>query len=208
MSQIPYVCLYRSYLEELQSYSDAEVGRLIRALLTYLVEGTEVPLRKREQLFWHRMKLQHDRDAQYYNELRQIRIENGKKGGRPKKKPDGFENEISKAKHPIEKEKEIEKEIEKEKEKDSLSLGGEERENFSFPSLNDVLVYASENGLKHLDARHFMDYYEAVGWKCGGKPMESWKAMARLWDKKAKDEAPKAQTVQNQREGTRYGDYI
>ena len=212
MGKIPYVCLYRSYRSELEHYTDEEVGRLIRALLDYLIDGSESPLPERELLFWNRLRDQHDRDSEHYDEVCEVRRINGKKGGRPSKKANGFEIDeivISKPKEPKEKEKENEKEKDKEKEKDSLSLMGEKRENFSFPILNDVLDYAKEAGLEHLDARHFVDYYEAVGWKCGDKPMENWKAMARLWDKRAKEDAPKGETGQRKVwTEFMYGDYI
>ena len=46
-------------------------------------------------------------------------------------------------------------------------------------------------GLSYLDAQHFLDYYTAIGWTCGGKPLKDWKAMARLWNRRSEKEAPK-----------------
>ena len=40
--------------------------------------------------------MQHDRDAGHYEEVCNVRRENGKRGGRPKSKPDGFEIALQK----------------------------------------------------------------------------------------------------------------
>ena len=74
-------------------------------------------------------------------------------------------------------------------EKDLSLLG--EGENI-FPSLEDVIFYVQEAGLKFVDAQHFTDYYTSVGWVCGDKPMKDWRAMVRLWDKRAQKEAANA----------------
>ena len=86
-------------------------------------------------------------------------------------------------------EKEIEKEIDKEKEKDSLYTEQRE-ERFTPPLLSDVLAVCEQEGLTHVDGDYFWNYYAATGWKCGDKPMFDWKAMLRLWEKRAIKEQP------------------
>ena len=41
-----------------------------------------------------------------------------------------------------------------------------------------------------MDGDYFWNYYAATGWKCGDKPMFDWKAMLRLWEKRAIKEQP------------------
>lgn len=108
MSEIPYVCLYSSYLESVAPFSEAERGRLLTAMLVYAVRGEEVRLPGNERYLWPTIKSQIDRDAAAYRDRCEKNKENGKKGGRPEKRS-VFEK-------PKEKEKENEKKNEKEKE--------------------------------------------------------------------------------------------
>lgn len=108
MSEIPYVCLYSSYLESVAPFSEAERGRLLTAMLVYAVRGEEVRLPGNERYLWPTIKSQIDRDAAAYRERCEKNRDNGKKGGRPEKRS-VFEK-------PKEKEKENEKKNEKEKE--------------------------------------------------------------------------------------------
>lgn len=108
MSEIPYVCLYSSYLESVAPFSEAERGRLLTAMLVYAVRGEEVRLPGNERYLWPTIKSQIDRDAAAYRDRCEKNRDNGKKGGRPEKRS-VFEK-------PKEKEKENEKKNEKEKE--------------------------------------------------------------------------------------------
>lgn len=116
MSEIPYVCLYSSYLESVAPFSEAERGRLLTAMLVYAVRGEEVRLPGNERYLWPTIKSQIDRDAAAYRERCEKNKENGKKGGRPEKRS-VFEK-------PKEKEKEKENENEKKKEKESILRPG------------------------------------------------------------------------------------
>lgn len=116
MSEIPYVCLYSSYLESVAPFSEAERGRLLTAMLVYAVRGEEVRLPGNERYLWPTIKSQIDRDAAAYRERCEKNKENGKKGGRPEKRS-VFEKPKEK-----EKEKENEKENEKKNEKEKESI--------------------------------------------------------------------------------------
>lgn len=72
--------LYYNYLEELSAYSDAELGRLIRALLRYARDGVEPELRRREMLLWPLLRGNADRARESYEKLAQSRSLAGKKG--------------------------------------------------------------------------------------------------------------------------------
>ena len=51
-----YVCLYVSYLESLAPFSDAEIGRMVRAMLIYTATG-EIPLFDgNERFIWPTLK--------------------------------------------------------------------------------------------------------------------------------------------------------
>lgn len=58
------------------------------------------------------------------------------------------------------------------------------RKVFEKPSVEDVAAYAAEN-LLNVNARAFWDHYEACGWVVGkNKPMKSWQAAVRQWDRR------------------------
>ena len=79
-----YLCFYLSYEGMLREYTDAQCGRLVRAMLAYANRGEEPALKKTERYIWHSLKDQLDRDRLAYEaKCRRLR-ENGAKGGRPR----------------------------------------------------------------------------------------------------------------------------
>ena len=87
-------------------------------------------------------------------------------------------------------EKDIDTEIESEKESAAGKPAAPEPEKkkstrFVKPTVEQVRAYCQErqNGI---DADYFFDYYEANGWKVGGKgAMKDWKAAVRNWERRA-----------------------
>ena len=75
-------------------------------------------------------------------------------------------------------EKEIEIEIEKEIEKEDARP----RTRFKVPTIEEVQAYCTERR-NTVDAKHFVDYYTANGWKVGKNPMKDWKAAVRTWER-------------------------
>lgn len=66
----------------------------------------------------------------------------------------------------------------------SASAGGKKTgKRFSRPSVEDVSEYIAEKGYT-VDAQHFIDYYEANGWKVGRNPMRDWRAAVRTWQQR------------------------
>ena len=56
------------------------------------------------------------------------------------------------------------------------------RPRFTPPSENDAIAYFCEQGLSAAEAKSFLDYYAAIGWKVGGRAtMKNWQAAARNW---------------------------
>lgn len=61
-----YAPLPHEYLEEMDILSDAEFGRLCRALLQYSMAGKEGQLQGAEKVVWKRVKMQEDRFRENY----------------------------------------------------------------------------------------------------------------------------------------------
>jgi len=53
---------------------------------------------------------------------------------------------------------------------------------FIKPSIDDVRSYCQERK-NAVDAQHFLDYYEANGWRVGRNAMKDWRAAVRTWER-------------------------
>lgn len=86
-----YAALPHDYLEEMEDLNDAEFGRLARALLTYSKTGETVALSGNERFFYRRVIMQEQRFQNSYETTSARNKENGKMGGRPKKRKEPSE---------------------------------------------------------------------------------------------------------------------
>lgn len=60
------------------------------------------------------------------------------------------------------------------------------RPRFTPPSTDDAVTYFGEQGSSATEAKAFVDYYAANGWKVGGRSaMKDWQAAARNWIRRA-----------------------
>lgn len=61
---------------------------------------------------------------------------------------------------------------------------------FTPPTVEEVREYCKERRNK-VNAEHFVDYYEANGWRVGKNPMRDWKAAIRTWERNETKVKPK-----------------
>lgn len=179
--ELSYIKLFGDSSATIDLLSDAEAGRLLKALVHY-ANGEEVDLPGQEKLVFAMLKAQIDRDAGSYANRVEKNRENGRKGGRPKTQqnpnnPVGF----SKTEKSQDKEEDKEKDKDKEKEKDKSKVKALSR--FTPPTQEEVSAYCRERGNK-VDAQRFVDFYAAKGWKVGNQPMKDWKAAVRTWEQR------------------------
>lgn len=80
-----YVKLWLSYADYFKSYSDVEVGRLVRAMITYRVSGEEPKFNGNERFIWPAIKRDIDEAIDSQQAVSAARSEAGRKGGRPPK---------------------------------------------------------------------------------------------------------------------------
>lgn len=71
------------------------------------------------------------------------------------------------------------------------------RPRFIPPSEDEAITYFGEQGSSATEAKAFVDYYAANGWKVGGRAtMKDWQAAARNWIRRAeKYSTPQAQRM-------------
>lgn len=115
-----YFCAYHSYLQSMKQLSDAEVGRLFRALLKYSKTGELDALYGNERFVADTIVAQIDRDKQKYAKKCAVNRENGVKGGLANAPERGANAPERPRTPPKEKEKEKEKEKKKEKNKENI----------------------------------------------------------------------------------------
>lgn len=185
-----YLKVYTDFAEAMEALSDAERGRLFMSMLQYASTGEAGTLSGAERFVWPIAKQNIDR-AQA--ELKK-RVENGRKGGRPKKANESEEKQ-PKGKESKKKQTKDNKDKDKDKDKENniipLSPNGDippkgERtpaKRFVKPTAEEVRAYCAERG-NHVDAQAFVDFYEAKGWKVGSSPMKDWKAAVRTWEQR------------------------
>ena len=177
---MPYIKLFKDSSAMIDLLSDAEAGRLLKALLHY-ANDQEVTTTGQEKLAFAMLKLQIDRDAANYQQYCDKQRKNGAKGGRPKKTTETHENptvftETQKTKDK-DKDKDKEEDEDKEKQKEN-----NKRHFVAYhpPTVDEVASYCGEKGYK-IDAEHFVSYYESNGWRVGKNPMKDWRAACRTW---------------------------
>lgn len=187
MAEMPYVCLYKSYMQTLAPFTDAERGRIMMAMLSYSATG-EIPLFEgNERFIWPFVQNQIDRDLESYRAKCLKNRTNGAKGGRPPKNPTVFpetERLFDKPKKAKENENENEnkKENGKENERENIGTGTLLPPTpFSPPSIDDVRKYCNEHGYTTIDPERFVSFYESVNWMVRNTPITDWKAKVQSW---------------------------
>ena len=182
-----YFCAYHSYLNGMKRLSDAECGRLFKALLEYSSAGeVSIKLQGREEVLFDVYSDQINRDIEAYEEMCRKNSQNGKAGGRPKKSAENPKNRPVFSKT----QKSQDKDKEEDKDKDNSSKESVKRKaapRFSPPTPEEVAQYCRERN-NNVDAERFVDHYTACGWYIGKNPMKDWKAAVRTWEKNGFDD--------------------
>lgn len=180
------------------------VGLSMKALLSFFENGTECELSDPFAAMLYAALLPDAKEAiEEYQAICKRNSRNGRKGGRPPEnqvKPTGlksnqagsswFENNPLK---PEEEERRRRRSKKKEEEEEEGREAAEPPKGFAPPTLSELEAFCSENQLS-MDCQHFMDYYEARGWKLsGGIAMTDWKAAARSWARRERNQYGKEQ---------------
>jgi len=72
------------------------------------------------------------------------------------------------------------------------------------PSRGDLASFIESEGL-NADPDDVFDYYEAIGWEIGGKPIKDWRAVVRRWKQY---EAPKAEQAKRGLDMDKVNEYL
>lgn len=169
--------LYHEQYDIFKELTDEEAGALIKAIYEYEIKK-ELPKDKLIKLSFLSIKQRLDKNREAYYEKCQKNQQNGKLGGRPKNplKPNGFFQNPTKPKKP-----DTDTDIDIELSKDNIKEKYIKRK-FVKPTLDEVKAYCAERNNK-VNAKKFIDYYNANGWKVGRNAMKDWKACVRNWER-------------------------
>lgn len=182
---MPYIKLFADSSATIDLLSDAEAGRLFKAVMHY-ANGQIDELPGQERLVFAMLKTQIDRDTASYQSFIDKQRLNGQKGGRPKNpsllnenpnNPSLFEK--------TQKSQDKDKEEDKEKDiKENTPKGVQKKTvRFSPPTIEEVEVYCKERN-NNVNPQRWFDFYSAKGWKIGNNPMRDWKAAVRTWEQR------------------------
>lgn len=197
-----FAALYHEYGEEMQELSDAEFGRLCRALLAYSKDGTPIALSGNERFFAKRVMAQEDRVIANY----QARVDAGRQAAQTRWamqshtnayeriRTDATECETMRSDASDANSKSISKSISISSKEDKEKISSKE------DTKKKVFVAPSEDEAKaEYDAKGYtfgfdawFAYYEQNGWMVGNRKMRDWKASMRYWQSKEK---PKPNSV-------------
>lgn len=195
-----YLKIFTDFYDAIEPLTDAEAGRLFRAMLRYAKESTEPELSGNERYLWVVARQHMDREAEAYEAKKQTLRESGKKGaaarwGHGEREDskchmdhgkDGQDNDNNKDKNNDkynEKDNDISflsgsEPVGEPEKKPVVSPGVEKKE--THPSLEEVEEYIEYAHLP-VDGEHFYNYYTANGWIMGSQPMRDWKAALKAW---------------------------
>ncbi len=171
-----YAALPHEYLEEMDILSDAEFGRLCRALLKYSMTGEEVQLEGAEKVLLKRVYMQERRFQESYSDLTESRREAGKKGAAKR-----WHKMASDSKAMASDSKNAYTETETKTNIPPPNGGRDTPARAKPPTLEQVMEVAKLRGCPEC-AKPFFDYYAAAGWRDGeGKPVFNWQQKLVLW---------------------------
>lgn len=180
-----FVKLWLSYESYFESYSAAEVGRLVLAMIKYKSSGAAPEFSGSEKFIWPVIK----RDIDTDNEFAETKRKNAKN------KADQDVAKSSKVEQDAARLNKIEQDSQdKDKDNNPLTpLKGEEgkcnRSCFIPPTPEEVNAYCKKRN-NGIDGTEFVDFYTSKGWMVGKNKMKDWQAAVRTWERSSNRTAP------------------
>lgn len=173
-----FVKLWLNYESYFESYSAAEVGRLVLAMIKYKSSGAVPEFSGSEKFIWPAIK----RDIDVDNEFAETKRKNAKN------RAEQTEATQSKVKQDEARPSKTEQSAQV-KVKDNnppTPLQGDEgvsvSKRFVPPTPEEVNAYCRERN-NGIDGSEFCDFYTSKGWKVGKNPMKDWEAAVRTWER-------------------------
>ena len=175
-----YFKCFHSYFEKTKSLTDAEVGRLFRALLKFSATGDAPSLAGRESIAFDFIADEIVRDQDAYANLCRQNAQN--RAQRPSTTVNDRQRNVTEHNETDK----VEGIRNKELKEIPTNVGTKKSKAFQPPTLEEVKARCAEKGYT-LDPVAFMAYYNANGWKVGRNKMVSWESALAGWQSREKD---------------------
>ena len=174
-----YFKLFVDFAEVTEALNDAEMGRLIRAMITYASDGSKPDLRGNERYLWGAAKSSIDQQsASYANKVDAVaKAREARSDIKGKQNVINAEQNCSQMK--TSQEQEQDKTI-----KEILPNGSTKKSTaFHAPTVEEVRQYCEDRN-NDIDPEYFVNYYENRGWYLSkGIKMRDWKRAVITWEK-------------------------
>lgn len=173
--------IYRS----MRNLSDAECGRLFRALLLYSMgEGEQIKLQGRETGLFDVYSQEIDDDIAAYDRKCATNRANGTQSGpvapsRPQSPP--VVTNDTQSPHNNNNNININNNDKSNNNDNQKGRETRARARFTPPTVEEVADYAAQMRYTGFSAERFVDYYASKGWLVGKSPMKDWRAAVRGW---------------------------
>lgn len=168
----------KSYMEAIELLDESMQLEAYKAIIHYALND-ELPENANNlvKAIFTMAKPVIDANLKNYN----ARIENGKRGGRPKRESEPANNEeIAKNTENIENIENSEC-TETEESAAETSETPKRSKRFKKPTLEEVKEYCRKRA-SVVNSETFYNFYESNGWMVGKNPMKDWKASVRNWE--------------------------
>lgn len=178
------IILPHKIFKSMRNLSDAECGRLFRALLLYSMgKKQSINLQGREIGLFDVYTQDIDDDiAAYERKCATNRANGGQSGPVAPSRPQSPHNNNNNNNNNS-----------KDNNNDNQGSEGRVGTRFTPPTLDEVSAYASEKGYLGFEAERFVDFYASKGWMVGKNPMKDWRAAVRGWASRNKAESKLAE---------------
>ncbi len=166
--------LYTDFVEDTEELSDAEFGRLMRAVMKYAQTGELPKLNGAERMLWRTAKRNVDMQTEAYARICERNKGNRNSTSRHQSSPvvtSGDQSSQGKGKGKG-----------KGKEKENECVIADTPTRFAKPTIDEVKAYCEERH-NRVNPQRFIDFYSAKGWMIGKNPMKDWKAAVRNWER-------------------------
>lgn len=181
-----YLKVFVNFAEVTEALTDAEIGRLFRAMMEYASTGTLPDLRGNERYAWGAAKLSIDQQSESYAN----KVSGAEKAREKRSDIRVNQNDINteilistQVKDKNKKYKEI-----------PTNVGTKKSSAFHAPTVEEVRAYCLERN-NGIDPEAFCNYYENRGWYLSkGIKMRDWKRAVITWEKNGFDK-PKKQNA-------------
>lgn len=172
-----------------ESLSDAEAGRLAKAVWRYAMTGEQVSLPGAERGVFAIVTMTLSQDIARDQEISAKRSEAAKSS----KQMYAFDSNCKQLPANADNKNKNKNQNKREIEKENILTDVKEKR-FVPPTVEEVTAYCQERG-NNVNPQTFVDFYTSKGWKVGKDPMKDWKACVRTWEGKQRNTSPVRQVV-------------